>query len=341
MYIFRFLYLGLLLCIAQVTHAFAADLVDGVETASPSIVHIAVTHQPNSKENASRIKAPDVIIGKGVTTGSGVIISEDGYIVTVAYLLEDFDKIEVLIADQKKYQARLVGRDRRTGVALIKIDASQLKPTKIGDLSKLRLGEHVFSAGVLPEALGATSVVTNGIVSAYNPENATEYLPMIQTTAALTPGMGGGGLFNASGELIGINAQIYKNTAHTAPLSFCIPIANAMEIVTALKKHGRVRRSGIGIQFGEVNRELANTLELPTTNGVLIHAIEPGSPAEQANIQPGDIILQIANREIKRVLDLPKTLGPIEPGTPISIQVWRKGKTREFMVTTREISVKP
>lgn len=322
----------------------ATSLVDGVEVAKPSLVNIVVTPKIAAKQDetsapatSSKSQSAASKTQDGHVDASGIVISPDGYVLTIAELLNDAQDIEIRTVERKSYKAKLVGRDRLTGIALLKFEATGLQPAKIGDDSKLRLGQSVFSAGLLPESLGLVPVVTDGMVSVRDSAGNIDIVPMIQTTSMIGPGMGGSGLFTATGELVGVNSIIYSGKTPGQLLYFAIPINTAMELVPSLKDFGRVRRSGLGLQLGVVTDEVANTLQLPRLAGVLVQRVEPNGPADKGDVRPGDVILRLGELNINRFAEFPKFLSRLQPGTNVSLQIWRKGTLKDITVTTREV----
>lgn len=326
------------------TSAMAASLADGIAVATPSIVHVLVKQKAPAEgamNRAPQDNTPERPISKmtnGMVSGSGIIISPDGYIYSVSHLFDDADAILVWTSDKRKFEAKLMGRDRRLDLALLKIEASGLSAAKIGDPMSVRLGEQIFSAGMLSEGFGFEPVVSNGIISTLNHiSNHGDYLPMIQTTSQLTPSMGGGGLFNEKGELLGLSAQIYVNKKMGQSLSFSLPINDAMAALPELKRFGRIRRSAIGVKIGEVSDQVATALALPSVSGALVQALESNGPAEKADIRPGDVIVEVAQNPIKRYVEFFRVIGALEPGTTVPVKLWRRGQLIEILVTTREL----
>jgi serine protease Do len=267
--------------------------------------------------------------------GSGFVITADGYILTNAHVVEAADEIIVKFNDKREHRARVIGVDRRTDVGLIKIDAAGLQPVRFGDPGKLRVGEWVVAIG---SPFGFENTVTAGIVSAKGRSLPQEnFVPFIQTDVAINPGNSGGPLFNLSGEVVGINSQIYSRTGGFMGLSFAIPIDVALDISSQLRTTGRVSRGRIGVVIQEVSRELADSFGLAKPMGALVNAVEKGGPAEKAGVETGDIILKFDGKTVGGSSDLPRIVGSTKPGTRASMQLWRKGQTREVAVTVGEI----
>jgi serine protease Do len=268
--------------------------------------------------------------------GSGFIISDDGYILTNAHVVESADKITVRLTDKREYKAKVIGADKRTDVALLKIDATGLPKISQGDPNLLKVGEWVLAIG---SPFGFDSSVTAGIVSAKGRSLPQEnFVPFIQTDAAINPGNSGGPLFNMKGEVIGINSQIYSRSGGYMGLSFAIPIDVAMDVVKQLRSTGKVTRGRIGVTIQEVTRELADSFGLNKQAGALISDVEKGGPADKAGILASDVILKFDGKTINTSNDLPRIVAGTRPGSKVSAQLWRKGETREVMVTVSEIA---
>lgn len=265
--------------------------------------------------------------------GSGFIISADGYILTNHHVVEGADEILVTLADKREFKARIIGSDRRTDVALVKIPATGLPSLKFGDPNKLRVGEWVLAIG---SPFGLENTVTAGIVSAKGRDTG-DYLPFIQTDVAVNPGNSGGPLLNMRGEVIGINSQIYSRTGGFMGISFAIPIDEANRVAEQLRNQGRVTRGRIGVGIGEVTKEVADALGLNKTSGALIRSVEASSPAEKAGIEPGDILLRFDGKVIEKSTDLPRIVGNTRPGSKVSAQIWRKGAAKDLSVTVAEM----
>src|SRR5690242_17329094 len=228
--------------------------------------------------------------------GSGFIISPDGYVLTNAHVVEGGDEINVRLPDKRDFKARVIGADKRTDIALIKIDASGLPAVRFGDPSKLKVGEWVVAIGA---PFGFENSVTAGIVSAKGRSLPQEnFVPFIQTDVAINPGNSGGPLFNMRGEVIGINSQIYSRTGGFMGLSFAIPIDVANQVVDQLKASGKISRGRIGVMIQEVTKELAESFGLADSNGALVVSVEKGGPADTAGIKPRDIILKFDEKAV-------------------------------------------
>lgn len=265
--------------------------------------------------------------------GSGFIISGDGYVLTNAHVVEGADEVFVTLTDKREFKAKIIGSDRRTDVALVKIEGSDLPRLTIGDSGKLRVGEWVIAIG---SPFGLDNTVTAGIVSA-NSRDTGDYLPLIQTDVAVNPGNSGGPLINMRGEVVGINSQIYSRSGGYMGISFAVPIGEAMRVAEQLKTSGRVVRGRIGVQIGEVTKEVAESLGLPRAQGALVGRVEPGSPAEKAGVEAGDIITAFNGQVIEKSGDLPRLVGNTTPGSKSMLTVLRKGQKRDLPVVVAEM----
>ena len=271
-------------------------------------------------------------IRKGV--GSGFIVSADGYILTNAHVVDDANEVTVKLTDNREFKAKVIGVDRRTDVALVKIDAKNLPTVRIGDASKARVGQWVAAIG---SPFGLENTVTAGIISAKSRSLPDEtYVPFIQTDVAINPGNSGGPLFNMAGEVIGINSQIYSRTGGYMGLSFAVPIDVAMKVKTDLQRYGKVSRGRLGVTIQGVSQELADSFGLKKAQGALVSAVEAKSPADKAGIKTGDIILAVDGRDIENSIDLPRVIGETRPGTTVNLKVWRQGGTKELSASLGE-----
>ena len=262
--------------------------------------------------------------------GSGFIITTDGYIMTNAHVVEAADEITVKLNDKREFKAKVIGSDRRTDVALLKIDASGLPAVRFGDPNRLKVGEWVVAIG---SPFGFENSVTAGIVSAKGRSLPQEnFVPFIQTDVAVNPGNSGGPLFNMRGEVVGVNSQIYSRTGGFMGLSFAIPIDVANDIIAQLKTSGRVMRGRIGVVIQPVTKELAESFDLPKPSGALVSSVEKGSPADKAGIEAGDVILKFDGKPVNSSEDLPRVVGTTKPGTKATVQLMRNKATREVAV---------
>lgn len=265
--------------------------------------------------------------------GSGFILTGDGYVMTNAHVIEDASEVIVTLADKREFKARIVGSDQRTDVAVVKIEATGLPAVKVGDISKLRVGEWVMAIG---SPFGLENTVTAGIVSAKQRDTGS-YLPFIQTDVAINPGNSGGPLINMRGEVVGINSQIYSRSGGFMGISFSIPIDEAMQVSEQLRASGRVSRGRIGVQIAEVSREVAESIGLGKAQGALVRGVEEGSPGQKAGIEAGDIIVKFNGTAIEKPSDLPRLVGATKPGTKSTVTVFRRGSARDLNVTVAEV----
>lgn len=331
------------------------DFTDLVERQSPTVVNISTTQAPRERRDLPQLPNLDEndpfydffrrfiprTPGQGPresesrSLGSGFIVSADGYILTNAHVIENADEINVRLTDKREFKATVVGSDRRTDVALIKIVAAGLPAVRIGDPSKLRVGEWVLAIG---SPFGFDSSVTAGIVSAKGRSLPSEnFVPFIQTDVAINPGNSGGPLFNMRGEVIGINSQIYSRTGGYMGVSFAIPIDVVMEVQSQLRQSGRVARGRIGVAIQEVSKELAESFGLTKAAGALVNAVEKGGAADKAGVETGDIIMKFDGKAINISSDLPRLVGGTRPGTKVAMELWRKVSLMEVQVTVGEI----
>ncbi len=265
--------------------------------------------------------------------GSGFVISEDGYILTNHHVVDQATEIQVLFADRREYTATIVGSDRRSDLALLKIDATDLPTLSFAEADELRAGDWVLAIG---SPFGLDYSVTAGIVSAIGRSIPTEkgenYVPFIQTDVAINPGNSGGPLFNLDGEVVGINSQIYSRSGGSIGLSFSIPTSVALTVVDQLKKNGTVQRGWLGVVMQDVDKALAESLELGKPQGALINAVEPDGPADDAGIVPGDVIVRFNGQPIIDSGDLPHVVGAIAPSKKVKVEVYREGKRKTINV---------
>ena len=353
--------------VSELGHAQAAasnynlpDFTDLVEKASPAVVNIRTTERVRSRGNSpedddmaeffrrffgvpmpgmpppprrGQPQQPPQGEEQSRGVGSGFIISQDGFVMTNAHVVADAETIYVTLPDKREFKAKLIGSDKRTDVALLKIDATGLPRLPLGDSDKIRPGEWVLAIG---SPFGLDNSVTAGIVSAKGRDTG-DYLPFIQTDVAVNPGNSGGPLINLRGEVIGINSQIYSRSGGYMGISFAIPIDEAMRVTEQLKATGKVTRGRIAVAIGDVTKEVADSLGLGRARGALVGSVEPGGPAEKAGIEAGDIILKFNGRDIEKASDLPRMVGDTKPGTRVPLQVWRKGQAREVQITVAEL----
>ncbi len=268
--------------------------------------------------------------------GSGFIITADGYILTNAHVIDSAEEVTVRLTDKREFKAKVIGADRRTDVALIKIEAAGLPTVRFGDASKLKVGEWVVAIG---SPFGFDNTVTAGIVSAKGRSLPQEnFVPFIQTDVAVNPGNSGGPLFNLQGEVVGINSQIYSRTGGFMGLSFAIPIDVANNVAQQLRTTGKVTRGRIGVVIQPVTKELADGFGLDRARGALVNSVEKGGPADKGGIEAGDVILRFDGKTVNASEDLPRIVGGTKPGTRVTIQVWRNKAARDLQLTVAELS---
>ena len=267
--------------------------------------------------------------------GSGFIISSDGYILTNSHVIDDADKIVVRLSDRREFEAKVIGSDKRSDIALLKIDAKNLPVVKIGESDKLKAGEWVLAIG---SPFGFDHSVTAGIVSAMGRNLPSEnYVPFIQTDVAINPGNSGGPLFNMDGEVVGINSQIYSRTGGFMGLSFAIPINTTMNVVKQIKSKGYVSRGWLGILIQDVTQELAESFNMKKPAGALVARVLPDSPAQKAGIKVGDIITEYKGREVISSSNLPPMVGNTAVGSTADVKVIRDGKDMILHIRIAEL----
>ncbi len=286
---------------------------------------------PRQGPKQNRPQAPEEAQPRGV--GSGFILSQDGFIMTNAHVVEGADEVMVTLTDKREFKARIVGADKRTDVAVVKIQATGLPAVKVGDVSRLKVGEWVMAIG---SPFGLENSVTAGIVSAKQRDTG-EYLPFIQTDVAINPGNSGGPLINMRGEVVGINSQIYSRSGGFMGISFAIPMDEAARVSEQLRANGRVTRGRIGVQIAPVTQDVAESIGLGKPQGALVRGVEEGSPADKAGIEAGDIITRFDGKAIEKMSDLPRWVGNTRPGNRVGLTVFRRGAVRELSITVAEI----
>jgi len=335
--------------VAPVGHAALPDFADLIEEVSPAVVKINTVQkaQPRAAQRSPlggqqlpemfreffERAQPQQPSRPAVSLGSGFVISSDGYILTNHHVVEGADEIVVRFVDRNEYTAEVVGSDRRSDLALLKIDASGLPTLKFGDSEQLRVGNWVVAIG---SPFGLDYSATAGVVSAKGRSLPTErgenYVPFIQTDVAINPGNSGGPLFNLDGEVVGINSQIYSRSGGSIGLSFSIPAEVAQEVVAQLKDKGVVERGWLGVVMQDIDRALAESLGLDRPRGALINAVEPDGPADRGGIQPGDVIVEFAGKPIAASGDLPHVVGLLAPGRSVEVELYREGRKRSLEV---------
>jgi len=265
--------------------------------------------------------------------GSGFIVSSDGFVMTNAHVVEGADEVTVRLTDKREFKARVVGADKRTDIAVLKLDATGLPAVRLGDVSRLKVGEWVIAIG---SPFDLDNTVTAGIVSA-KARDTGDLVPFIQTDVAINPGNSGGPLINLRGEVVGVNSQIYSRSGGYMGISFAIPIDEASRVADQLRTSGRVVRGRIGVQIGEVTKDVAESLGLGKAAGALVRSVEDGSPAGKAGLEAGDIVTRFDGKPVEKWNDLPRLVGKTAPGTQTTIQVFRRGSMRDLSVTVAEL----
>ena len=264
--------------------------------------------------------------------GSGFILSADGFVMTNAHVVDGADELMVTLTDKREFKAKVIGLDKRTDVAVVKIDATGLPAVKLGDVGKLKVGEWVMAIG---SPFGLENSVTAGIVSA-KARDTGDYLPFIQTDVAINPGNSGGPLINLRGEVVGINSQIYSRSGGFMGISFAIPIDEAKNVADQLRVSGRVIRGRIGVTIAPVTKDVAESIGLGKPTGALVRGAESGGPADKAGVEAGDIITKVDGKLIEKSGDLPRIVGATKPGSKTVLQVFRRGSYRDVTVTVAE-----
>ena len=330
-------------CGRSAPNAGFPNFADLVEQVSPSVVNISAVAAPAAAGEPAADDTPlndffrkffgerdspppveDEEMPQEQSLGSGLVLWEDGYILTNRHVIRDAQEVIVKLSDRRELTAKVIGTDERSDLALLKIDASGLPAVKIGDVRKLRVGEWVLAIG---SPFGFDYSVTAGIVSAKGRALPNEnYVPFLQTDVAINPGNSGGPLFNVAGEVVGVNSQIFSQTGGYMGVSFAIPIDVAAKVAEQLKQHGKVRRGWLGVVVQEVTRDLAQSFGLDKPQGALIARVVSGGPSEQAGLRSGDVILKFEGQEIAVSSALPPMVGNTDPGTTATLEVLREGK---------------
>ena len=292
---------------------------------------VPVPNAPRQAPRPNRPQQPDEEQPRGV--GSGFILTADGLIMTNAHVVEGADEVLVTLTDEREFKAKIIGSDKRTDVAVVKIEATGLPAIKVGDVSRLKVGEWVMAIG---SPFGLKNTVTAGIVSAKQRDTG-DYLPFIQTDVAINPGNSGGPLINMRGEVVGVNSQIYSRSGGFMGISFAIPVDEAIRVSDQLRASGRVSRGRIGVQIDQVTKDVAESIGLGKPMGALVRGVETASPADKAGVEAGDIITKVDGKTIEKHSDLPRLVGSIKPSTKIAVTVFRRGETKELAVTVAEI----
>jgi serine protease Do len=322
-----------------------------VERYGPAVVNVQASGNPDAQaqDPGDQQDVPEIFKrffgpmpqprerGMRVSMGSGFIISPDGYVLTNNHVVDGADEVTVRLSDRRELDAKVVGTDAQYDIALLKLNATDLPVVSLGDSKVVKAGQWVVAIG---SPFGFDHSVTAGIISAVGRQFGgadQQYVPFIQTDVPINRGNSGGPLFNLSGQVVGINSQIFSNTGGFMGVSFAIPIDIAMNAVEQIKATGRVSRGMIGVQIQNVDREQAKALGLPRSGGALVNKVTPGSSADKAGVQVGDVILGFAGHEIAMSADLPPLVGSSKPGSKADLSVWREGKTLTIPVTVGEL----
>lgn len=288
-----------------------------------------IPRQPGPRSNRPQPQEEEQPRG----VGSGFILTADGYIMTNAHVVDGADEVLVTLTDDREFKAKIIGADKRSDVAVVKIEATGLPAVKVGDVNRLKVGEWVMAIG---SPFGLKNTVTAGIVSAKQRDTG-DYLPFIQTDVAINPGNSGGPLINMRGEVVGINSQIYSRSGGFMGISFAIPMDEAIRVSDQLRTSGRVSRGRIGVQIDQVSKDVAESIGLAKPTGALVRGVETGSPADKAGIEAGDVIIRFEGKTIERHSDLPRLVGSIKPGSRSTLTVFRRGSTKDLSITIGEI----
>jgi serine protease Do len=325
------------------------DFTELVERQGPAVVNISTTQIIRQAQGIPGIPEGDPFYEffrrfapqmprekESQSLGSGFLISEDGYLLTNAHVVDRADKITVRLTDKREFKAKVIGADKRTDVALLKIEATGLPTVKLGEPDRLKVGEWVIAIG---SPFGFDSSVTAGIVSAKGRSLPQDnFVPFIQTDVAINPGNSGGPLFNMNGEVVGINSQIYTRSGGSMGLSFAIPIDVAIQVSDQLRSTGKVTRGRIGVTIQELTRELAESFGLSKPEGALISSVEKGGPADKAGIEVSDVILKFDGKAVVGSADLPRIVAATRPGGKAVVELWRKGAVKQVTVEVAEMA---
>lgn len=326
------------------------DFTQLVEATVPAIVNVSTTRAVGEIDSEQQAyldeflryfygeRAPELELPRPEefdrgASGSGFIISDDGYVVTNHHVIEDAETITITLNDQREFTAEVVGSDAGSDLALLKIDAARLPVVELGESARLKVGEWVLAIG---SPFGLQYSVAAGIVSYMGrslPTDGRNYVSYIQTDVAINPGHSGGPLLNLDGEVIGINSQIFTNSGGSIGLSFAIPVDVAKNVIGQLRDHGSVQRGWLGVGYEDVSQSLAEAFNLETPHGALINRVIEGSPAQLAGLQTGDIVVAIDGQEVRTGADLPYFVGLLLPGTEVNLELIRAGATMQLPVT--------
>jgi serine protease Do len=320
-----------------------------VEKFGPAVVNISVVQGTKTAARMPRFQMPDnedlppffrnfpfqlpdpQERGPMRGVGSGFIVSQDGIILTNAHVVDGADEVTVKLTDKREFTAKVLGADKMTDIAVLKIAARDLPYVRIGDPKLTKVGEWVVAIG---QPFGFENTVTSGIVSAKSRSlPGDSYVPFIQTDAAVNPGNSGGPLFNLKGEVIGVNSQIFSRSGGFQGLAFAVPIDVAMQVKDEIQRNGKVSHGRLGVSIQEVNQALAQNFGLKSPSGALVASVEKGSPGANAGLEPGDVILKLDGKEISRSADLPPMVSSLKPGAKATLDIWRNGSPKQLTAT--------
>jgi len=330
-----------------------------VEKYGPAVVNISVVQGTKTAARMPRFQMPDdedlpqffrnlpfqfqfpeQPQDRGPTrgVGSGFIVSADGVILTNAHVVDGADEVDVKLTDKREFTAKVLGVDKTTDIAVLKIAARDLPYVRTGDPKTTKVGEWVVAIG---QPFGFENTVTAGIVSAKSRSlPGDSYVPFIQTDAAVNPGNSGGPLFNLKGEVIGVNSQIFTRSGGFQGLAFAVPIDVAMQVKDQIQHDGKVSHGRLGVAIQEVNQALAQNFGLKSPTGALVASVEKGSAGANAGLEPGDVILKLDGREISRSGDLPPMISSLKPGSKVTLDIWRNGSPKQLTATIGAIKDK-
>jgi serine protease Do len=330
-----------------------------VETYGPAVVNISVVQGTKTAARMPRFQMPDdedlpqffrnlpfqfqvpeqpQERGPMRGVGSGFIVSADGVILTNAHVVDGADEVDVKLTDKREFTAKVLGVDKTTDIAVLKIAARDLPYVRIGDPKTTKVGEWVVAIG---QPFGFENTVTSGIVSAKSRSlPGDSYVPFIQTDAAVNPGNSGGPLFNLKGEVIGVNSQIFSRSGGFQGLAFAVPIDVAMQVKDQIQQDGKVSHGRLGVAIQEVNQALAQNFGLKSPTGALVASVEKGSAGANAGLEPGDVILKLDGKEISRSGDLPPMISSLKPGSKVTLDIWRNGSPKQLTATIGAIKDK-
>ncbi len=354
-YLFKFIVFAVL-SLPIAAQASLPDFTGIVEMAKNSVVNISTTTKPRKRQSENKTPMPELPEGspfgelfdkflnpddfgergrEGQSLGSGFIVSSDGYILTNHHVIDGADEVIVRLSNREEYIARIVGSDKASDVAVLKVEAENLQVLEFGDSDELKVGEWVLAIG---SPFGFDHTVTAGIVSAKGRSLPSDnYVPFIQTDVAINPGNSGGPLFNLDGEVIGINSQIYSRTGGFMGLSFAIPIEMAVDVADQLKENGRVSRGWLGVLIQEVTRELAESFGMDNPHGALVAKVLDESPAEDAGLQVGDVIVEFNGKKVMRSSSLPPLVGRSAVGRKANVTIIRNKNRKNIEVKIAEL----